>query len=127
MDIAYKSPTKKISEISIGFAPKIDPKTGEVERKPLLWGEQHYEKEYYLLVASKQSGTESLIGTVPVSIVIAAVPVQYRIKDLYSFIYNHNEPEKLLESICYRELTKFAASAKIETDDQNNSEQSLLG
>ena len=127
VDIAYKYPTKRISEISIGFVPKIDPKTGEVERKPLLWGEQHYEKEYHLMVASKQSGTESLIGTVPVSIVIAAVPVQYRIKDLYSFIYNHNEPEKLLESICYRELTKFAASAKIETDDQNNSEQSLLG
>jgi membrane protease subunit HflK len=127
IDIAYKYPTKRITEISIGFVPKIDPKTGEVERKPLLWGEQHYEKEYHLLVASKQSGTGPLVGTVPVSLVIAAVPVQYRIKDLYSFIYNHNEPEKLLESICYRELTKFAASAKIETDDQSNSESSLLG
>ena len=127
IDIAYKYPTKRITEISVGFVPKIDPKTGDVERKPLLWGEQHYEKEYHLLVASKQSGTGSLVGTVPVSLVIAAVPVQYRIKDLYSFIYNHNEPEKLLESICYRELTMFAASAKIETDDQSNSEPSLLG
>jgi len=127
IDIAYKYPTRKISEISIGFIPKVDPKTGEVERKPLLWGEQHYEKEYRLMVASEQSGTESLVGTVPVSLVIAAVPVQYRIKDLYSFIYNHNEPEKLLKSICYRELTKFAASARIETDEQNDSKDSLLG
>jgi membrane protease subunit HflK len=127
IDITYKYPTEMISEISIGFVPKVDPKTGEVERKPLLWGEAHYEKEYQLLVASQQSGTESMVGTVPVSLVIAAVPVQYRIKDLYSYIYNHNEPEKLLESICYRELTKFAASAKIETGDQNDSEDSLLG
>ena len=127
IDIAYKYPTKMISEISIGFVPKVDPQTGEVEHKPLLWGEAHYEKEYQLLVASPQSGTESLAGTVPVSLVIAAVPVQYRIKDLYSFIYNHNEPEKLLESICYRELTRFAASAKIEAGDETDIDQSLLG
>jgi len=127
IDTVYKHPTKRISEISIGFIPRVDPKTGEVERKPLLWGEQHYEKEYRLMIASEQVGTASRAGTVPVSLVIAAVPVQYRIKDLYSFIYNHNEPEKLLESICYRELTKFAASAKIETGNENSSKDSLLG
>jgi len=127
IDISYQYPTERISEISIGFVPKIDPETGEVERKPLLWGEQHYAEEYHLMVASEQIGTGSMIGTVPVSLVIAAVPVQYRIKDLYSFIYNHNEPEKLLKSICYRELTRFAASAKIETGENNESEDSLLG
>ena len=127
IDIAYKYPTKMISEISVGFIPKVDPKTGEVEHKPLLWGEAHYEKEYQLLVASQQSGTESMAGTVPVSLVIAAVPVQYRIKDVYSFIYNHKEPEKLLESICYRELTRFAASAKIETNEETGIDQNLLG
>ncbi|MHC4324397.1 MAG: protease modulator HflK [Planctomycetota bacterium] len=125
IDIAYKHPTNRISEISIGFVPKVDP-NGDVERKPLLWGQTHHEKEYQLLVAS-QSGVESLAGTVPVSLVIAAVPVQYRIKDLHSFVYNHYEPEKLLESICYRELTEFAASAKIEGDDQADLEHSLLG
>jgi len=127
INIAYKYPTKMISEISIGFVPKVDPQTGEVEHKPLLWGQAHHEKEYQLLVASPQSGTGLLAGTVPVSLVIAAVPVQYRIKDLYSFIYKHNEPEKLLESICYRELTRFAASAKIETNDETDIDQSLLG
>jgi membrane protease subunit HflK len=126
-DIAYKHPTKMISEISIGFVPRVDPKTGKIERKPLLWGETHYEKEYQLLVASRQSSAELPAGTVPVSLVIAAVPVQYRIKDLYSFIYNHNEPEKLLESICYRELTKLAANANIEGEDETDMEHSLLG
>ncbi|MHC4570709.1 MAG: SPFH domain-containing protein [Planctomycetota bacterium] len=127
IDIAYKHPTKKIMEISIGFVPKIDPKTKEVVHDPLLWGKSHHEKEYLLIVASEQTGGKLAAGAVPVSLVIAAVPVQYRIKDLRSFIYNHNEPEKLLESICYQQLTKFAASATIEVDDESGMNQSLLG
>jgi membrane protease subunit HflK len=127
IDIAYKHPTKMVSEISIGFVPKFKPGTKELDRGPLLWGKAHYEQEYLLLFASEQRGARPTSGAVPVSLIIATVPVQYRIKDLYSFIYNHNEPEKLLESICYRELTKFAASAKIEVDDQASINQSLLG
>jgi regulator of protease activity HflC (stomatin/prohibitin superfamily) len=126
IDIAYKHRTKMISEISIGFIPKIDPKTEEIQREPLLWGQAHHEKEYRLLVASEQSAGQ-VAGAVPVSLVIAAVPVQYRIKDLYSFVYKHDEPEKVLEFICYRELTKYAASAKLEVDDRTNMEHSLLG
>ena len=128
IDIAYKYPTKMVSEISIGFVPNVDPKTGKViPERELLWGKAHYKEEYKLLVASKQTVGELSAGAVPVSLVIAAVPVQYRIKDLYSFIYNHNEPVKLLESICYRELTKFAASATIEVGDEADMDKSLLG
>ncbi len=128
IDIAYKHPTKMVSEISVGYVPRTDPKTGEVIHEPsLLWGEAHYKEEYHLLVASEETGAASTSGAVPVSLVIAAVPVQYKIKDLYSFIYNHNEPEKVLETICYHELTKFAASAGIEVDDETALESSLLG
>ena len=126
IETAYKHRTKTVSQISIGFVPKIDPETEEIQREPLLWGQAHHEKEYRLLVASEQSAGP-VAGAVPVSLVIAAVPVQYRIKDLYSFVYNHDEPEKVLEFICYRELTKYAASAKLEVDDRTNTEQSLLG
>jgi regulator of protease activity HflC (stomatin/prohibitin superfamily) len=123
IDIAYKYPTKKVSEIDVGFVPKIDPETGEAVLEPLLWGKSHYEKEYQLLVASESGQSQG--GAVPVSLVIANVPVQYRVKDLYSFIYNHNEPERLLEAICYRELTKFAASAKIEAEEENESSPAI--
>jgi len=125
IDIAYKYPTKKVMELNIGFKAKKD--TDKIGYGPLLWGKEHYEEEYQLLVASKQTSASSDASAVPVSLVMAAVPVQYRVKDLYSFIYNHNEPEKRLEAICYRELTKFAASAKIEVDDEADLEQSLLG
>jgi regulator of protease activity HflC (stomatin/prohibitin superfamily) len=127
IDIAYKYPTKKIMEISIGFVPKLDPRTGEPEPEPLLWGKAHHEEEYMLLVAGEQTTEKLTAGGVPINLLIAAVPIQYRIKDLYSFIYNHSEPEKLLESICYSELTRFAASAKIEVDESSTTDESLLG
>jgi regulator of protease activity HflC (stomatin/prohibitin superfamily) len=128
IDKVYKYPTKKVSEISIGFIPKVDPDTGEIIRESLLWGEQHHEKEHLLLVAGGQAEEESSADTVPYSLLIAAIPVQYRIKDLYSFVYNHDEPEKRLESICYRELTRFAAGqVSSEGQDTTSVQETLLG
>ena len=135
IEIAYKYPTKRILEIGIGY---VEDKEEEENPQPKLWGRAHYKEEYYLLVASESSSIESDSQTVPVSLVIAAVPVQYRIRDLYSFLYNYGkikerdgtivyEAEEMLKSICYQELTRFAASAKIELDVETNQEQSILG
>lgn len=125
IDIAYKYPTQKIMELSIGFVPK-EYKPGQ-KREALIWGKSHYQEEYNLLVASEHTAAKAETGAVPVSLLVAAVPVQYKVKDLYAFRYNHNEPEKLLESICYRELTKYAAGAKIEVDNESEMSHRLLG
>ncbi|MFA7485535.1 MAG: SPFH domain-containing protein, partial [Phycisphaerae bacterium] len=128
IDIVYKYPTSEIREIYIGYQPNIDPKTNlPIRERELLWGKEHYQKELSLLVASQRSGEDVLEGAVPVSLIVANVPVQYRVKDLYSFLYKHNHPEKLLEAICYREVARFAASAKIEADTQQDMERSILG
>lgn len=125
VDIVYKYLTKKISELSIGFVREVDKKTQKMLYGPILWGKSHYEHEEQILVASESGQAGE--GSISVSLVVAAVPVQYRVKDIYSFIYNHDEPEKLLEAICYRELTRFAASAKIEVDNKADMDSSLLG
>lgn len=125
IDAAYKYPTKKIMELSIGFVPEIDPKTGLSKRKPLLWGKQHYAQEYSVLVAGKQSVSSE--GSVPISIIKANLPVQYRVKDLYKYMYNYEQPQRQLESICYQELAKFAASSTIGVDTAEQLETSLLG
>lgn len=131
IDIAYKYPTKKVVELHIGYVPKVDPKTKEVIREPLLWGKTHFQEEYSVIVAGRYSGGNLADAAGPVSLVKANIPVQYRIKDLYSYLYNHSEPGKLLEAICYHELAKFAASAKVEVDDQDqdgyNLKESLFG
>lgn len=129
----YIYPTDRIQQISIGY------KQGEQDqqKKAFLWGEKHYAEEYNLLVAV-ETGTEQEQGAVPVSIVQANVPIQYRIKDMRKFLYNYrdnksdnerSDAEKLLEAICYHELTRFAASAKIEMDESSGDalQKSLLG
>ncbi|MCK5565437.1 MAG: hypothetical protein KAJ07_09340, partial [Planctomycetes bacterium] len=69
-------------------------------------------------------------GAIPVSIVRAAVPVHYRIKDLKSYLYSHADTEEMLMAICYRELVNFAASSKIEASESEGSdisEDGMLG
>ncbi|MBP8604932.1 MAG: hypothetical protein KBI46_03695 [Phycisphaerae bacterium] len=123
----YVFPTDQIQQITIGY------KEGEKDKakKAFLWGEKHYEEEYNLLVAV-ETDTVRDKGAVPVSVVQANIPIQYRISNLRQFMYKHKEARQLLEAICYRELTRFAVSAKIETDDGSASalpkdRKSLLG
>jgi len=146
IDIARQHPTKKVMELYIGYVPETDPDTKQVIReKHLLWGMTHYKEEHSFLVATEYTGEDMPEGAVPVSLVKANVPVQYRIKDLYSFLYNYGETkeregtkvrkvyesERMLEAICYQQLTEFVASAKIEVDDEDqaggSTKQSLLG
>ena len=128
-DIAYKYSTRQIQQINIGFVEEAE--SDQAARKPLFWAEKHYKEEYDLLVATTAEGSKDEEGAVPVSLVRAAVPVQYRIKDLPAFVYKHSEPERMLESICYRELVRLTASAKIEPEgDESGADDrklSLLG
>lgn len=126
IEIAYIYPTKEIQQLSIGY------KEGEEDKhkKSFFWGEKHYEEEYNLLVAVDTKGElADEKGAVPVSIVQANVPIQYRISDLNKFLYQHKDTAPMLEAICYRELTRFAVSAKIEFNELGSGidSESLLG
>jgi regulator of protease activity HflC (stomatin/prohibitin superfamily) len=127
IDIVRKYPVKKVKQVNIGFVPALKP-DGSIDIKPRLWEKSHYKKEYNLLVATPQSDTQSdESGAIPVSLIRAAVPVQYVVNDIYAFLYNHQKPQQVLEDICYRELTRFAAASRIEADEDENLEKSLLG
>jgi membrane protease subunit HflK len=132
IDISYKYPTRRIMELHIGYVPNTVEKTGQIiPERSLLWGQTHYKEEYNVLVASEYTGESNEEGAAPVSLLKANIPVQYRIRNVYSYIYQHSEPDKLLEAICYRELTRFAASASIEAEDAATAgrrvEANLLG
>ncbi len=132
IDIARNYPTKEINEIYVGYVPNTDPKTGIViPETSLLWGRTHYKEEQSFLVASEYPGQPSDEGAPPVGLIKANIPVQYRIKDLYTYVYNNSDPARLLANICYQELTRFTASAKVEVEDatlaQNEGDESLFG
>jgi membrane protease subunit HflK len=116
----------------VGYVPNTDPKTGLViPEQALLWGQTHYKEEQSFLVASEYPGQPSDESAPPVGLVKANIPVQYRIKDLYAYIYNHSDPVSLLENLCYQELTRFTAGSKIEVDPASTgpeaADESLLG
>jgi regulator of protease activity HflC (stomatin/prohibitin superfamily) len=132
IDIARKHATREIGELYVGYVPNIDPGTGRAVPEPsLLWGQMHYQEEQSFLVASEYAGQPSDEGAPPVGLIKANVPVQYRIRDLYAYVYNHSDPVKLLENICYRELTRFTAGSKVEVDDvllaREGADESLFG
>ncbi|MDO8301685.1 MAG: SPFH domain-containing protein [Sedimentisphaerales bacterium] len=110
IDIAYKYPVNRILQVNVGFVPDE-----EDSRKPLLWNTAHFKQEYDLLTATRSASGYGE-GAVPVSIIRAAIPVQYRVKNLAAFLYKHTDSEKMLEAICYREVVQFVASATIETE-----------
>ncbi|MBN1787791.1 MAG: hypothetical protein JW806_05290 [Sedimentisphaerales bacterium] len=122
--IVRQFPSKQIQEINIGYVPEEDPIK---QRMPLLWGMEHYKEEYNLLVGTEGINSQEE-GAVPVSIIRAAIPVQYRVVDLYKYLYNYADTRKVLESLCYREVIKFTASARIEPESESGTDQeSLLG
>ncbi len=114
VEIAYVYPTERVQQIAVGYRDEDAEKSSG---KPMLWGQEHYTEEYNLLVAAPME-TATADGTVPVSIIRANIPVQYRIRDLRACLYTYEQPEKTLEAICYRELVRFAASAKVEAGDE---------
>jgi len=127
-EMAYKHPTSEVRRIDIGFV-ESDEERAKNKNKPMLWGEEHYEEEYNLLVATEAGGASGE-GAIPVSIVRAAVPVHYKIKDLKQYLYNHSATDEILTAICYRELVRFTASSKIEASEEEGASvesESLLG
>ena len=125
-DVADIYPTDKVQLINIGFEKGDDHKD---DGKPLLWGEKHYETEYNLLVATDIEQDDADEEVTPVSIVNAAVPVKYKINNLYEYVRNTKEPQEWLKAICYAELSRYAASAKIETegDTEDAKRLSIIG
>jgi regulator of protease activity HflC (stomatin/prohibitin superfamily) len=121
IDRIYKYPTDRIQELYIGYRPTLDP-NGMPQRGPLLWGKSHYEEEFNLLVATEDQDVQSEAeGAPPVSLVKANIPVHYKIKDLYNYLYGHTDSKAMLESICYQELTRFGASTNVEVDQADDS------
>ncbi len=124
---AYVYPTEKIHVLHVGYVP-----LPEDAAKPFLWGQKHYKEEYKLLVAveTRRQAVRGEKGAAPVSYIIVDVPVHYKIRDLHQYLYNHHDSRTLLEALCYRELARFAASAKIEPDEDLglfDRQKSLLG
>jgi modulator of FtsH protease HflK len=116
-----EKPASRLLEISAGYLERAD--SGR-RRERLLWTAQHFEKEYNILVAMEPGEWEKMRDAVregerptpPVNFITCNLTIQYQIggkdpnKALQDYIYNVSQPDRLLHSLAYRELTKYMAS-----------------
>ena len=85
-----------------------------MDERTLLWTVSHYEEEVNFLVASREQQTGlNNEQTVPVNLLTAAIPVQYRISDLEKWVYNHSNAKELIEEIGNREVVRYLVSVDI--------------
>ncbi|NOT02901.1 MAG: hypothetical protein HOP29_20055, partial [Phycisphaerales bacterium] len=90
----------------------------------ILWTEQHeFANEMLTVVANPGGRAVSLDDgeadtrggrgrrsrSVSVSLLMLAAEIQYRIRDLQAYAYRYVEPERVLESIAYQEMSTYAA------------------
>lgn len=110
IDKAYRFQTGEIQTFNVGF--EADP---EREADPtILWTIPHYKQEYNLLVANREE--TALVNTnqeagqaAPVNILVAGIPVQYRITNVLAWAYGQADPATMLQQAATREMVRYFA------------------
>jgi regulator of protease activity HflC (stomatin/prohibitin superfamily) len=121
-------PVERIQRMAIGYE-EADTDADHRSGQPILWTQKHFKTEYQLLVAERQgeSGDEDpdnarRADDIPVNLVAVNIPLQWRVKDdeqeVLRYYRQSSDAAKIIESLAYRELTRYAAAADM---------QSLLG
>ena len=112
IDDVVRYDTRSLQSFNVGFVPDPE-KEGE---RTLLWTRPHYKEEFNLLVASREQQAAATPGdqTVPVNLLTVSIPVQYVIRDVRAWAYNHANAGDLIERIANREVVRYMASVDID-------------
>ncbi|HWL93028.1 MAG TPA: SPFH domain-containing protein [Phycisphaerae bacterium] len=120
IDGARIIPVQRVQRMELGYAPSEQDREREQnpiieDRPPVLWTKKHRAQEYKLLVGDRQISGES---KVPVNLLSVSMPVHWRVRheddaDVIRFDAQSDDVAGIIESLSYRELTRYAASADI--------------
>jgi len=114
VDRVQRFRTDEIQTFNVGFVHEEEG-DGHGHERPeedtVLWTVRHYQEEFNLLVASRETGvtTNTVEGKriPPVSLLSVSIPVQFQISDVRKWAYKHMDPAKLLEDIGTREVVRY--------------------
>ena len=115
VDKIYRYRTEQIQSFNVGFTP--DPKLES--RNTVLWTVPHTREEVNFLVASREQPTVETNAPAdakkapPVSLLTVSIPVQFQIRDLTAWAYNHKDAAQLLEQVATREVVRYLASVDL--------------
>ena len=111
-----------------------DPYKISDEEKVHVWGRKKHGMhgikgylDFNYLAADKKTGHANIKGKEPMSMITIKIPIHYKVKDLYKYLYNYKEPKLVLQSIAEQELVRhlgktdyhsFMGSNRIDAADQ---------
>ena len=108
--------TEQVQNFYVGYRPIQDV---DQENPAVLWTTSHTtemgEKPAEMLVADKNADLEfnqslNQKEVPPVNLMVVSIPIQYKIKDLKEWVYEHENAATLLESIAYQETARYMLS-----------------
>ncbi|HEV8544627.1 MAG TPA: SPFH domain-containing protein, partial [Verrucomicrobiae bacterium] len=105
IDKVYRFRTQEIQTFNVGNPPD------EEQAKTIAWAVKHEENPVNFMVAAKENlspgDTNTITGGVPVDLLTVGIPIQYQIKDVRAFAYNHVDSSNLLQRIATREVSRY--------------------
>lgn len=114
VDRVQRFRTDEIQTFNVGFVHEEEEDDGHGHERPeedtILWTVSHYQEEFNLLVASRETATTNTVDgkrIPPVSLLSVSIPVQFQISDVKKWAYKHMEPAKVLENIGTREVVRY--------------------
>jgi len=117
VDRTYRFRTEQIQTINVGFAPDED-HDDPLRGKIVLWTLGHGKEDNFLVANRERSavGSPAQSGerkAPPVSLLVVNIPVQYQIRNLEDWAYNHENSPNLLQQIATREIARYFVSADL--------------
>jgi regulator of protease activity HflC (stomatin/prohibitin superfamily) len=110
IDRVHRFQTRQVQTFNVGFVHDEEDEHDErPEERTVLWTVSHYKQEFNLLVASRETTTNTVDGKriPPVNLLSVSIPVQFQVSNLRDWAYNHITPKKLLEEIGTREVVRY--------------------
>ena len=120
IDQIYRAPSNQVRQFNIGYVE--EPEESGVQQNVLLWTKKHYKDEVRFMVASREMNEETTTldnesgeQAVPVNLLTASIPVQYRIKDLDKWYYTYSNPQELLQQVATREVVRYLVNVDMDS------------
>jgi len=116
VDRAYKYSMDEVRQLKLGVGADREPYTVNGKAQ-FLWTQEHgwqQEKDFIIAIQPSELHATGAGRPPAVNIIKLVVAVQYVLEDPYEYTYGYVNPDKALECLAYREMTRYCASATLD-------------
>ena len=115
IDKVYRHRAEQIQTLHVGFAPE-EHEAGQDETT-VLWTVGHGKEDNFLVANRERFALQTTAPgerkAPPVSLLSINIPIQFQVRDLEAWVYNHKDASNLLHQIATRETVRYLVSADL--------------